>query len=147
MMRVRVAKADLGDMRTVQKLARKSPYTTSLPRFLEGYFERGEVAICGAFGFVIVHYCRAYTSLYDLGVDPEMRNKGVGTQLLQWVENNTPHNEIRLVVETTNDPAIRFWTKHGFAEYGRKLNKKQHEMILMRKQLGKKKQLWEDRIE
>lgn len=142
-----VITANISYLKAVQKLSRKSPYTRDLPRFVNDYFHKGEVAVYlkqkELLGFVLVRHCstRPYTSLYDLGVDPTAKRQGIGSALLDWVEKTTPHKEIHLVVDIQNESAWEFWKRKGFVEYNRKTTNSKHVLIEMVKKL-KRKSLW-----
>lgn len=51
------------------------------------------------------------------GIAPQFRRKGIGDMLLQQVEEIAQRNDIHYVVcmlQAKNDPAIRFFMRHGF---------------------------------
>ncbi len=59
--------------------------------------------------------------LKTAGIDPAYRRKGIGSVLLDRVEEIALHNGIHnlvAMVQAKNDPAIRFLTGHGFVFCG-----------------------------
>lgn len=58
----------------------------------------------------------------DIGVHPEFQRKGVGSALINFIENWGQENgitKISLRVLETNESAISFYKKNGFIEQGR----------------------------
>ena len=62
---------------------------------------------------------RGYVGLFDITTHPEMRNRGLGEQLilhlLQWGKTNGATHSY-LQVKTNNPPALRLYEKLGYAE-------------------------------
>lgn len=54
-----------------------------------------------------------------LGVDPEFRRRGIGSELLARCEANLPDGLVRLTVRADNQPAIRLYEKSGFTYLSR----------------------------
>jgi L-amino acid N-acyltransferase YncA len=57
-----------------------------------------------------------------LFVSKPVRQQGVGTMLLNWLVNwaiQAKLEKITIYVFSTNDPAVRFFGKHGFIQSGR----------------------------
>ena len=52
-----------------------------------------------------------------LGVLPEYRRRGLGSQLLRTVEEQLPVSRVRLSVRATNDPAIQMYSSHGYRQH------------------------------
>jgi ribosomal protein S18 acetylase RimI-like enzyme len=50
-----------------------------------------------------------------LGVDPEFRRRGIGSELLARCEAQLPAGRIRLTVRADNQPALRLYEKSGYA--------------------------------
>jgi ribosomal protein S18 acetylase RimI-like enzyme len=61
--------------------------------------------------------------LYMLYVGPRYQRQGVGRDIFAELETCFPDAEVmRLEVEPQNEPAIAFYTAHGFVEVGRTEN-------------------------
>jgi ribosomal protein S18 acetylase RimI-like enzyme len=62
---------------------------------------------------------RGYVGLFDIGTHPDMRNRGLGQQLilhlLHWAKNNGATHSY-LQVMTSNAPAVRLYEKLGYTE-------------------------------
>ena len=57
-----------------------------------------------------------------LRISTNYRNQGLGSELLEWIENYCRKNGVkRIYLDTTNrnSGAIRFYKKHGYKEYKR----------------------------
>jgi ribosomal protein S18 acetylase RimI-like enzyme len=50
-----------------------------------------------------------------LGVDPEFRRRGIGSELLARCEADLPDGRVRLTVRADNQPAIRLYEKSGYS--------------------------------
>lgn len=141
--RARVRIAAVEELSAILRVAKTSPYTSKLSevRFLREYFARQEMAaavVRGTIvGFVLIRNLTRspYTSLYYLGVDPDCRRGGVGKLLLQWVEEQSPWQQIRLGVDDTNMAAREFWLSQGFEATGFKRTRRGSVMVTMTKHL------------
>lgn len=54
-----------------------------------------------------------------LGVLPNCRRRGIGTDLLQACESNLRVPKVRLSVRASNQPAISLYTKSGYHHHGK----------------------------
>ena len=60
-------------------------------------------------------------SIEFVGTAPEVRGKGVASQIIRHIIENTPYNDYVIEeVADTNTPAIQLYKKLGFEEYKRK---------------------------
>ncbi|WP_338452696.1 N-acetyltransferase [Niallia oryzisoli] len=60
-------------------------------------------------------------SIEFVGTSPEFRGKGVASQIIQYIIENTPYNDYVIdEVADTNTPAMNLYKKMGFEEYKRK---------------------------
>lgn len=68
-------------------------------------------------GFVCLRHCirKPYTIIYDVGVLPEEKRKGIGKALVNWAFSNSPHGAIRLNVDVRNKEAIEFYELMEFS--------------------------------
>lgn len=69
---------------------------------------------------------KEYGYIYDLYVLPAYRGKMLAEKLIAAVEdffNKKGIKEIELQVLCTNEPALRFYAKHGWGEHRKKLQK------------------------
>src|SRR4051794_13206646 len=65
-----------------------------------------------------------FAAVYGMWVAPEARGQGIGGALLDAVEGwarETGYDRIGLGVTTTNEPAIRLYAGHGYADLGQQL--------------------------
>ena len=75
----------------------------------------------GLTGFSIMRYGDDEAHLLLLAVAPALRRRGIGTELLQWLECTARVaglRAIRLELRTGNAPARGFYRRHGFEETG-----------------------------
>ena len=56
--------------------------------------------------------------LLTLAVLPEFRNRGIGSALLQAMENAFGRSDVYLYVDTENDAAIRLYRRAGYEQAG-----------------------------
>lgn len=79
---------------------------------------REEVAVVG---FASVRHLvrRDETSLYFLGVAPELRSRGIGEVLLRYVGETSPRSLVTLNVARDNPRARSFYERMGFWEVER----------------------------
>lgn len=115
----------------IMVIARQSPYTKDFSNRIyssEEMYNKDWIGVAYEHdseyiaGFVCVRHLvrRPYTSLYFLGVDKNHKRQGVGTALLKWVIDETPHKEIRILVANKNREALRFWKAKGFKKFEKK---------------------------
>ncbi len=52
-----------------------------------------------------------------LGVLPEYRRRGLGSQLLRTVEEQLPVSRVRLSVRASNQPALQMYARHGYRQH------------------------------
>ncbi|MFL5669778.1 MAG: GNAT family N-acetyltransferase [Chloroflexota bacterium] len=65
-----------------------------------------------------------FAAVYGMWVAPEARGQGIGGGLLDAVEGwarDAGYERIGLGVTTTNEPAIRLYASHGYADLGQQL--------------------------
>lgn len=123
---IEVVRAAWEDHKTLVKISRQSPYTKGFSdvRYVQEYYTNGWVGKLevaknqskSILGFVLVRHCKRepWTTIYYAAVAQEERGKGLGVSLLDWVERETPHQQIRLGVDEANVGAERFWLRQGF---------------------------------
>jgi len=67
----------------------------------------------------------SHVGSFGMSVQPEFREKGIGTALLQslirWAKENPVIEKVTLAVFATNRPAIDLYKKMGFLEEGRRV--------------------------
>src|SRR5882724_6203196 len=94
-------------------VAKQNKYTSGAanPHYLsDSAYEKGWVGVVRVknrpriAGFVVVrHLIRdTYTSLYYVGVDQAYQHLGVGSALVEWALDTSPHGRVRLICEHTN---------------------------------------------
>jgi ribosomal-protein-alanine N-acetyltransferase len=54
----------------------------------------------------------------NICVDPDVRRRGIGTELLAQIEQRLPHGDLILMVEETNADARRLYQRAGFTAVG-----------------------------
>ena len=52
----------------------------------------------------------------DIYIQPEYRNRGIGSQFFAFLEESFPGHLLRLEVESDNLPAVHTYRKNGFTE-------------------------------
>lgn len=67
------------------------------------------------------HYLRN-VRVVNIAVDPGFRRQGVGSLLLEYVQEALPDGHVTLIVEEFNDTAKALYRKHGFQEVGNARN-------------------------
>ncbi|WP_280770338.1 GNAT family N-acetyltransferase [Salipaludibacillus daqingensis] len=108
-----------GSQETISALLSKDYYLVSTAEEpLFGYFCIGnEARVPGGYQAKIYDDMENVIDL-GLGIHPNFTGKGLGisfvSSILQWIEKNLTVNEVRLVVATVNDRAIRTYQRAGF---------------------------------
>lgn len=79
--------------------------------------ETGEIA-----AFAAVSYVLDEANINRIAVIPEFRGRGIGTSLLEWIEENIPDEvtEINLEVRESNKYAIEMYKNFGYTVLGRR---------------------------
>ena len=114
------------DHKQILKLSKQSPYTKTLAdvRYIQEYYTNGwmfkAVKEESIVGFACIRHClrNPYTTIYYLGVEESCRGAGLGWRLVKAVEEASPHNELRLGIEETNQEGRLFWLALGFVASG-----------------------------
>ena len=93
-------------------------------------------AVAGVVGVVCVRHPwlrGAYIELIGLG--PSGRGRGLGGDIVAWIENETRAPNVWALVSLFNEPARRFYARQGFVEIAAldDLVAKGHQEILLRK--------------
>lgn len=73
-------------------------------------------------GFIHVDSHFEIMDLVNIIVKRDYQNKGIGTELLQYVIDNEEYNKIMLEVRESNSRAIHVYEKLGFKEIYRRKN-------------------------
>jgi len=74
-----------------------------------GYF-------CIAFSYTLEHYGKD-CFLDEIYIKPEFRHKGIGTEVMKYIENYLEQNNfkaIHLIVYDKNPAAFKYYVKNGF---------------------------------
>lgn len=114
--------ADQKDHKEIIKLSKLSRFTKGFAdvRYIQEYYSNGWVGKATVstelVGFVCLRHCikRPWTTIYYLGVVPSLARTGIGSRLVDWVWNTSPHPSLRLGIEATNADGLAFWTRQGF---------------------------------
>jgi [ribosomal protein S18]-alanine N-acetyltransferase len=69
-------------------------------------------------GNVIGDYRGGQSRVISICVDPEWRERGIGSRLLSGIETALPHGNVILMVEATNAPAQLLYRAHGYLAVG-----------------------------
>lgn len=123
---VRCRRADYSLHKNLLKIAGESAYTRGFAdvRYVQSYYEAGWIGAAtydgDVVGFVCIRHCirNPWTTIYYLGITKRLRGRGLGKRLLDWVEAETPHEELRLGVDESNVGALAFWEGQGFSPLG-----------------------------
>lgn len=91
-----------------------------------GYFIDGE--LIGCIGYVISHY-GSYAEIQHVLVKPKFRGKGIGKELIIFIESYIKKNypklkEFHLSVRCQNDHALDFYEKKGYSKRSYIMKKK-----------------------
>jgi ribosomal-protein-alanine acetyltransferase len=82
------------------------------------YEEQGSVL---AYAMLLFNTGTSLARLYSLAVDPELRGKGIGSELIEAAEASALGHDcsyLRLEVRRNNDTAIRLYEKRGYKRIG-----------------------------
>jgi ribosomal-protein-alanine acetyltransferase len=82
------------------------------------YEEQGSVL---AYAMLLFNTGTSLARLYSLAVDPELRGKGIGSELIEAAEASAVGHDcsyLRLEVRRNNDTAIRLYEKRGYKRIG-----------------------------
>lgn len=135
--------ATWGDHADVTRLARKvGPFVATFHdvRNVRAAYDGGQIIVASPCeqptllaGFCYFKHLKVkpYTSIYELGVDPEWRRDGIGATLLNVALAQSPHDRARLVVDARNESGRRFWARQGFRAVADGFNKRGEPLIYM----------------
>jgi ribosomal-protein-alanine N-acetyltransferase len=119
----RLTYADLPQIITVERRAFPTPW--SLAMFVLELSKTSGVCLAAMRGETLVGYliCSRYDTVWhvmNVAVDPEQRNHGIGTALLERLieEVGDPAARYTLEVRTSNAGAIRLYERLGFRAAG-----------------------------
>ena len=73
--------------------------------------------VLGGYALVLYNKGTSLARLYSIGVDPDLRGRGIGLGLLEAAEKDALENEcvvMRLEVRKDNEPAIALYRNHGY---------------------------------
>lgn len=123
---ISIGRGRINDIRAVARLhqlcfPRSLAYGTSTVLLLRLAHRRGFlVARAGnqVIGNVIGDYRSGQSRVISICVDPEWRQQGIGSQLLDAIESALPNGNMILMVEMTNIPAQALYRSHGFLAVG-----------------------------
>jgi ribosomal protein S18 acetylase RimI-like enzyme len=126
-----VASASLRDLRQVLRLERVCFGADAWPLLdvMSALVWPGEVRLKAAvdgrlIGLAIAEpaWSDGISMITTIGVDPDFRRRGIGTELLVRCESLLPGAKIRLTVRVDNQAAIRLYERSGYAYLSRLLN-------------------------
>lgn len=121
--------AEEKEVRAVVKRCGKFVSTYRAIRDLKTYYDKQWVGLVWEdttpVGFwVIRHGTRnRWTTIHEIGVVPEAQRKGYGERMVMHLLDVSPHHRIRLVCDTSNDVALKFYDRLGFNVLGARLNR------------------------
>lgn len=125
--KVRVRAAKESEHKAIVQIARTSRYLAGFTNKIYSGPERYEAEAIGVakigrriVGFVCLRHCvrNPWTTIYDIGVHPDEKRKGVGSKLLAWAYAGSPWEKLRLNVAESNVEAITFYKLIGFIHVG-----------------------------
>lgn len=137
---MKVTTAKVKDHEKLLAVAKKSKYTSGFSNIIYSGPEVYAKGFIGAakigrkvVGFVCLRHAirKPQTTIYDIGVDPDYKRRGVGKALLDWAMSTSPHKRIVLNVDKRNKEAIAFYRKTGFRKIGEGAWKNKAEYITM----------------
>lgn len=136
-LRAQVRVAVDADWPAVQRLARQSPYLSSLELMRHRSGARHCLFVVEVQGQV-VGFCQGVRlvraplfSVYNIGVDAAWRRQGLGRQLLQFAMLQTAAGGIRLKVAVDNDEALEFYWRLGFNKVGKSTNRAGDQLVAL----------------
>lgn len=74
-------------------------------------------------GYLVAWCVAGEMHLTNLAVEPELRRRGIGHQLVDWIVRETElrgADRVMLEVRASNAPAIALYEEHGFRQVGRR---------------------------
>jgi len=89
--------------------------------FLVRLEEDGQLLGISGYWLATKFYCGRYLEIDNLVIDPAHRNKGLGEQLIEWLETEARREKcdtIMLDAYVENFDAHRFYYRHGFKGRG-----------------------------
>lgn len=87
-------------------------------------------------GYIVISKIQNEINIDNIAVRPDMRQKGIGSSLLEFVIKENPNSIFFLEVRPSNTPAINLYKKFGFKEmYIRKNYYINEDAIIMAKNL------------
>lgn len=126
--------AKFSEHKEIMKIAKLSKYTRDFSNHIfsgEKMYEKGWIIVAqNAYKDYLGFYCVRHKvrqpaiTLYFIGVNPILKKEGIGTQLLQHMKDSSPHKCIELNCAKDNEPALKFYEKHGFKNVGESLGGK-----------------------
>lgn len=126
------------DHADIMKIAKQTPYTRDFSNHMFSnpvayqrewiWVAHRRLGCTDVIGFFCVrHKVRSpATSLYFIGVDQQFRRGGVATALLKKLIELSPSGCVQLNCMKDNEPALRFYARHGFRIVGESLAGKGH---------------------
>ena len=117
--------ADLGQICAIeQESFPKGPYPQIVFANLLALAGRGFIVACSGgsvVGYVVGTSAGGEGMIQSMAVTPSLRRRGVGARLMESVIEHLSekHGRISLLVDASNEAAIRLYRKSGFSETGR----------------------------
>lgn len=123
------------DHKQICAIAKESKHTSAFSHMMfsgDDAYEKGwiQVAEDETDGSMLGFYCVRHktrtpaTSLYFITITEDARGLGIGSRMLQHLEDNSPHTCVELNVMKNNPDAIRFYERHGYKIVGESLKGK-----------------------
>jgi ribosomal protein S18 acetylase RimI-like enzyme len=129
---LKIVKARWEEHAAVTALAKLSKFTKGFAsgglRYVDTYYQKGWVYLAKErgrlLGFCCVRHCvnKPHTSIYYIGVKPELRGKGIGRALLQAVRKDSRWPTLELISEKENEQGFAAYKALGFNVVGEGAN-------------------------
>ena len=116
-----ISKVEFNDLNSIYELGKNNIHIYYEKNHLASFFKSNNYRLFKIsynnkiFGFIIYQIkSSSKIHIMSFAIDSQIRNKGLGTSLLNFVKSNYPKSLITLNVQTSNINALNFYYKNNF---------------------------------